>query len=91
MEEGAQKRYDISKLTFDTKITTGNLGKKNLQETDSTPTPKSGGNTETAAISSTQGNNQNHNGLYWIFGIVIIVLIIFAIVKALKRKNNNLR
>ncbi len=91
MEAGAQKRYDISKLTFDTQITISNLGKKNLQKTESTPTPKSDGNIETEVISSTQGNIQNHNGLYWIFGIGITSLIIFAIVKALKRKNKNLR
>ncbi len=87
IEAGAQERYDLSKLTFDTQIAISSLDKKNPQEThSSTPMPKSGGNIETAVISSTQGNIQSHNGLYWIFGIGITLLIVFAIVKALKTK-----
>jgi choloylglycine hydrolase len=91
MEAGTKKRYDISKLTFDNQITISNLGKKSPQKTDSAPTPKSDGDIETAVISSTQGNIQSHNGLYWILGIGIMSLIVYAIVRVLKRKNKNLR
>ena len=86
MEAGAQKRYDISKLTYDTQINISDLGKKNIQETNSIPTQKFDGDIETADISLTQGNVQkSHNGLYWVLGVGIMSLIIFTIVKVLKR------
>lgn len=77
------------KLTFETQITISDLGKKNLQETDSTPTLKSDENIETTPIISTQDSVQSHNELYWVFGIGFMSLIVYAIVKAVKRKNKN--
>jgi hypothetical protein len=86
MEAGTQKRYDISKLIFDTQINISDLGKNNFQETNSIPTQKFDGDIETAGISLTQGNVQkSQNGLYWVLGVGIISLIVFTIVMVLKR------
>jgi choloylglycine hydrolase len=89
MEEGTQESFDISELTYDTQITISNLSEENLQETDSGPTPESDRNIETVVISSTQGNAQSHNWIYWIFGIGILLLIVFAFVKAVKKKKRS--
>lgn len=89
MEAGAQESYDISELTYDTQITIGDPSKENLQETDSILTPESDGNIETAVISSTQSNTQSNNGVYWVLGIGILSLIVFAVVKAVKWKNRS--
>lgn len=89
MEPGTQEIYDISELTFDTQINMSDLGKENLQGTDSIPTTESNGNIETAVIPSTQGNTQSNNGFYLIFGIGILSLIAFVIVKVVKWKNRS--
>ncbi len=89
MEAGTQVSYDISELSYDTQITIGDLSKKNLQETDKIPTPKPDRSIESAVISPAQGNAQSNHGLYWSVGIGILSLIVFAIVKAVKRKNRS--
>lgn len=89
MEAGTQESYDISELTFDTRITISDLSKENLQKTDSIPTPETAEDIETAVISSAQSNTQRNNGFYWIFGLGILALIVFAIVKSVKRKNRS--
>jgi choloylglycine hydrolase len=89
MEAGTQESYDISELTYDTPITISNFSEEKLQEIDSSPTPESNGNIETVDISSTQDNAQSHNWFYLIFGVGILLLIVFAIVKAIKKKNRS--
>lgn len=87
MEAGTQKKYDISKLTFDTQITISNSDKTNLQEADATTTPETDGNIDKEVNPQIQDNIQSNNVFFWIFGIGILLLTVFVIVTAVKKKN----
>jgi choloylglycine hydrolase len=88
MEAGTQISYDLSKLTYDIKITNRSLSKENQQDTEKILTTDTEGYIKTSVTSPAQVHTERNALLYWIFGFGIL-LTIYIMAKLVERRKKN--